>query len=371
MLGVAWAFVAHTDSRIDREVLLRFLAAYQRVQPLTIGELWAVAIALRIVLIENLRRAADQIAEARAARIEADILADQLLGVGGKPVISPEIALTPFNSRRLPEAFVVRLIERLRDQDPRVMPALTWLDERVATAGTRCDDVVRAEHQRQVGTNVTVRNIITSMRLVSALDWAKIFESSSLVDAALRAESAFAEMDFPTRNRYRHAIERLARGSGRSELDVVQRAIAAAKRSGRDFTTTRATTVEREREPGYYLIANGRREFEKELGFRAPVSSWLIRAGTKAGIMGYVGGIAVILAIIMALPLIALAEFGVGGWLLVLFAVLGLAPASDLAVAIINRAVTNDLNPKTLPALELREGVPARITDDRCRSHAY
>ena len=84
VLGVAWAFVAHTDSRIDREVLLRFLAAYQRVQPLTIGELWAVAIALRIVLIENLRRAADQIAEARAARIEADILADQLLGVGGE-----------------------------------------------------------------------------------------------------------------------------------------------------------------------------------------------------------------------------------------------------------------------------------------------
>ena len=84
MLGIAWAFVAHTDSRIDREALLRFLAAYQRVQPLTIGELWAVAIALRIVLIENLRRAADQIAEARAARIEADSLADQLLGVGGE-----------------------------------------------------------------------------------------------------------------------------------------------------------------------------------------------------------------------------------------------------------------------------------------------
>ena len=68
-----------------------------------------------------------------------------------------------------------------------------------------------------------------------------------------------------------------------------------------------------------------------------------------------------ILAIIMALPLIALAEFGVGGWLLALFAVLGLAPASDLAVAIINRAVTNDLNPKTLPALELRDGVPVEI----------
>ena len=54
--GVAWAFVAHTDSRFDPETLRRFVSAYQRVQPLTIGELWAVAITLRVVLIENLRR---------------------------------------------------------------------------------------------------------------------------------------------------------------------------------------------------------------------------------------------------------------------------------------------------------------------------
>src|SRR5207253_3486511 len=140
VFGIAWAFVAHTDSRIDREMLLRFIAAYQRVQPLTIGELWAVAIALRIVLIENLRRAADQIASARAARAKADILADRLLGVGDEVPISPETALMPFNSMRLPAPFVVRLLERLRDQDPRVMPALTWLDEQVAAKGRSCDD---------------------------------------------------------------------------------------------------------------------------------------------------------------------------------------------------------------------------------------
>ena len=56
VFGVAWAFVAHTDSRFDPEMLWRFVRAYQEVQPLTIGELWAVAITLRIVLVENLRR---------------------------------------------------------------------------------------------------------------------------------------------------------------------------------------------------------------------------------------------------------------------------------------------------------------------------
>ena len=61
VFGVAWAFVAHTDSHFDTEMLCRFVRAYQEVQPLTIGELWAVAITLRIVLVENLRRLAELI----------------------------------------------------------------------------------------------------------------------------------------------------------------------------------------------------------------------------------------------------------------------------------------------------------------------
>ena len=82
--GLAWAFVAHTDSRFDPETLRRFVRAYQRVQPLTIGELWAVAITLRVVLVENLRRLAERIVHGRAARHEADTVADRLLGLGGR-----------------------------------------------------------------------------------------------------------------------------------------------------------------------------------------------------------------------------------------------------------------------------------------------
>ena len=85
VFGVAWAFVAHTDSRFDPDSLRRFVAAYQRVQPLTIGELWAVAITLRVVLVENLRRLAESIVQSRGARQEADTLADSLLGTG-RPV---------------------------------------------------------------------------------------------------------------------------------------------------------------------------------------------------------------------------------------------------------------------------------------------
>jgi cyclic beta-1,2-glucan synthetase len=361
VFGLAWAFVAHTDSRFDRQMLLRFVGAYQRVQPLTIGELWAVAITLRIVLIENLRRSAEQIAGGRTACLQADALADRLLGIGGRVAESPEQALRSFNSPNLPTAFVVRLLQRLRDQDPRVTPALVWLDKHLAGKSTTADEIVRREHQRQGGMNVTVRNVITSMRLISTLDWAEIFESASLVDAALRADSDFAQMDFPTRDRYRHAIEDLARGSGRTELDVARRAIAAATTPTVEPAGIGEASPGRTHDPGYFLIANGRRGFEKEIGFRIPVADWLVRVGAAAGIVGYVGAIAFITVCILALPALALSAFGISGWPLVLLALLGLVPASDLAVALTNRAISTDLNPKTLPALELRAGVPADL----------
>src|SRR5690349_18275026 len=228
VFGVTWAFVAHTDSRFDLEMLRRFVRAYQRVQPLSIGELWAVAITLRIVLVESLRREARGIVISRTARDEADVLADRLLGVDAHPIESAGQILQRYEQARLPGAFTVQLVQRLRDQDPKVTPALTWLDERLAAQGTTADDIVHDEHQKQGATNVTVRNIITSMRLISDVDWADLFESVSLVDDVLRSGSAFASMDFPTRNLYRSAIEELARGSKLTELEIAQAALSAA-----------------------------------------------------------------------------------------------------------------------------------------------
>src|SRR6185295_5842921 len=212
VFGTAWAFVAHTDSRFDSEMLRRYVRAYQEVQPLRIGELWAVSITLRIVLIENLRRLAEQSVDSRAARQRADAVADRLLGTGGRAAEAVAAVLGDYESARLSDAFAVQLVHRLRDQDPRLTPALIWLDQRLAAQGTTADKVVSDEHHRQGAASVTVRNIITSMRMISDVDWTELFERISLVDDVLAA-SGFPEMDFPTRNLYRNAIEELARGS--------------------------------------------------------------------------------------------------------------------------------------------------------------
>jgi len=350
VFGVAWAFIAHTDSRFDPEILRRFVRAYQRVQPLTIGELWAVAITLRVALVENLRRAAMRIRVSRAAREEADSLADRLLGVNGR---AAEPVAAVFRSREqapLNGSFAVRLVQRLRDQDPKVTPALLWLEERLAAQGVSADEIVYDEHQGQGATNVTVRNIITSMRLISDVDWAQLVESASLIDDTLRPASGFADMDFATRNLYRSAIEELARGSKLTELEVAQAALAAT-----------GDPASRSRDPGYHLIAGGRRAFEKKIDFRAPLQSWPSRFNASIGLGGYIGAVAALAAGVLALPVFILNTQQTDVAWLALLAALGAIPSIDAAMALVNRAVTRGVRATILPGLALREGVPAEL----------
>jgi len=359
--GLAWAFVAHTDSRFDPEMLRRFVRAYQLVQPLTIGELWAVAITLRVVLVENLRRLAERIVHARAARQAADALADDLLGLGGRSAEPAATALRQFEGTPLAASFTVQLVQRLRDQDPVVMPALRWIEEHLAAQGTTADETVRAGHQRQAAMNVTVRNVITSMRLVSAFDWAEFFESISLVDAILWTDTGFAAPDFATRDRYRRAIEELSRCSPHDEREVARRVVSQTKCFHGEAQGVTEPSADRRADPGYYLIANGRVGFEQELGFRMPIKTRLRRAYVTQATPRYLGTIAVVSGLILALFLVNSGAAEVGAMGLLLLGLLALVPASDLATAFVNRGVTELLGPRALPRLELRDGVPTDL----------
>jgi cyclic beta-1,2-glucan glucanotransferase len=359
VFALAWSFVAHTDSRFDPEVLRKFAGAYQRVQPLTIGELWGLMITLRIVLVENLRRIAQTIVDGRAARQEADAIADRVIGVGGRAPANPQQVLTEIGDAPLAEAFAVQLLQRLRDLSPNVRPVLLWLEQRLGEQGTSADEVVRAEHRRQAAMNVTVRNIITSMRLMSSLDWHDFFESVSLVDQILGENSNFSRLTFETRDSYRHAIEDLARHSPHSETEIariVMDRIRAIREETRDGSRPDGNVLI---DPGYYLVSRGRREFERGIAYRPPVGRKLLRLYVRHGVPGYLGAITILTAAIIALyPALRAHAAGVRPGYLLLLGILALVPASDLAISLVNRFVTDLLLPRSLPRLDLRKGVP-------------
>ena len=351
VFGLAWALVAHTDSAFDVQKLTRFVEAYQREQPLTIGELWAIAITLRITLVENLRRLAEAIVVRLEAGRLADDIADRSLGTEKNDPEPADEIIKRLNQAPWSTAFAFQLAQRMRDRDPNTTPALRWLNEKLHAEGSSVDQVVRDEVQRQSAMNVTVRNVITSMRMISMVNWAEFFESVSPVDAILRTGSNFASMDFPTRDTYRRAIEQLALGCNRNEPEVATKLIAKAQRGA----------TPRERDPGYYLLSKGRSGFEAEIGCKPAIGTRAFRLNSRLGVLSYVGMIAITTAIILMIALSIVARTNLPGWTLVLLAITGLVPASDVAVAIVNRFITMRVGAMSLPGMALRDGVPASM----------
>ena len=355
--AVALAIIAHTDSRLEVETLERFLFAYQKITPLNIGELWAIAITLRLVLVENLRRLAERIIISRQEREEADALVDELIDLAG----SQPDELLPLMIKRLGKrknfgrAFIAQLTRQLREQDPAIAPAFEWLENRLRKQGESTEQFVQAEHQSQAAAQVTVGNIITGMRLLSTLDWRDFFESVSLIDPLLKTDPAnvYAEMDFTTRNRYRAVIERIARRTKTDELEVAERVVEIARRAGK---TNQAD--KRYSHVGYYLIDDGLAELEQEFDYRPRFSErlrcFILRHPTKI----YLGLLAFVSALIIVLFVVVADYLGAGLPLLIAFGLLSVIPASDLALSVLNWDFTLMIPPRLLPQMEMEE-IPA------------
>ncbi len=355
--AIALTLIAHTDSRLDTETLRRFLNAYQQVTPLTIGELWAVAITLRLVLVENLRRLATRIVVAREAREEADELADKLLELAARQPEGLTVLLAGRLGKRedLDRAFVVQLTLRLREQDPAVLPVLAWLERQLAKQEQSTEQIVHLEHQRQAAAQVTVGNIITSMRLLSTLDWRGFFESVSLVDPVLGADpvGVYPRMTFATRDRYRHIVERISKRTKAAELDVARGAIGLAAQAH-----ARTPADESRAHVGYYLIDDGLAALEKNFDYRSPLRERLRRALLAHPTLFFLSICALLTTIVVAALLYIAAHAGTGRGLLVVLALVSLIPASDLALTVLNWDVTHFFGPRLLPGMDTSTGIP-------------
>jgi cyclic beta-1,2-glucan synthetase len=357
--AVALALIAHTDSRLDLATLVRFITAYQSTAPLSIGELWAVAISLRLALVENLRRLAAQIVRWRDERDQADIFADKVLELAAvRPAELVPLTTDRFGKREeTPRAFVVQLMQRLREQDTAVMPVCDWVEKRLRRQGTSIELVMHSEHQRQAAAQVTVGNIITSMRLLSTLDWRNFFESVSLIDPQLGQDpaGAYLQMEFASRDRYRHVVERISKRTETTEVEIARAAIDLARKASDQKVEDGAAGFKSH--VGYYLIDAGLVELESALDYRPRIGErcrrWVLRHPT----FSYLGTLILLTALIVASLDFILYQSGGSLTLLLAMIPLALIPASDLALSILNFDVTHLFRPRVLPRMNTAAGV--------------
>jgi cyclic beta-1,2-glucan synthetase len=353
---IALETIAHGDGRVDAESLSRFVAAYQKVVALQLGELWAIPIMLRLALIENLRRVGVRLATGRADRDLANAWADQMMETAEKApknlilVIADMARSTP----PMGSAFVAEFARRLQGQSPALALALTWIEQQLAESHLTIEQLVQSENQQQAADQVSISNSIGSLRFLGAIDWREFVETMSVVETVLRQDPSgiYGAMEFATRDRYRHATERIAKEGRLSQAGVAAKAIELARMSaGGKGSDDRSAHV------GFYLIDNGLPELERAAGVEVSVFATLRKIGGRFSLPLYLGAIALFAGTLTAGLAANAYVAGASGGLLTLVIVLSLLATSQLAVATVNWLATLLATPRSLPRMDFSAGI--------------
>jgi cyclic beta-1,2-glucan synthetase len=352
---IAVELISHTDGRIDALHLTSFVAGYQEVAPLKLGELWAIPIMLRLALIENMRRVAVMLTAMRIDRDAAKNWADQILQTAEKKPSHLIITVGEMAQSQpsLSRAFVTEFLGRMQEKSLPVKLAVSWIEERLAEDGLTIEQLMQSESQYQATMQVSVGNCIGSLRFLDTMDWREFVEEQSVVEQSLRNDPAkvYTKMDFATRDLYRHAVERIARHSRKTELEVATLAMALA-----DENTSHPD--DRLAHVGFFLSGKGEKILEHAAAFRIPIRSYLPRIARRFPLTFYLGSILALSLLVTLLLLRWVAMAGVSPGMSGLLALLTLLCASQLGVSLVNWFSTIFVKPSQLPRLDFSEGIP-------------
>ncbi|HEY3333031.1 MAG TPA: glucoamylase family protein [Capsulimonadaceae bacterium] len=347
--AVARTLVADTDAQFDRSKIIAFLAAYQTARPLTLGELWAMPLMLRLAVLEHLKRLILNLDQRQREHQEAAFLANRLLSATRT---HPEAMLTYVAqlTRDIPNPsphLVEQLLGHLYDETAVVAAVRSWVE---SALGGSITDITENEQHAQALQQVSLANAIGSLRDLSRMDWSTVVEETSVADLVLRTDPAdvYAHMDFGTRDQYRHVIERIARHSKYTEIDVAWAALEEARNS-----------PDRLRQHvGYHLVDNGLPRLEKRLGYHPPIGESVRRFIYARPGRFYIGAVLLMTLGILAAVVHRASTHSDAAWLTIALALTALLLSSEVAVTIVNALVTAILPPRSLPRLDLSKAIP-------------
>jgi cyclic beta-1,2-glucan synthetase len=349
--------ISHVDAQIDAEPLRAFIAAYQTVVSLKLGELWAIPIMLRLGLIENLQRITTRLILAREDRDLADSWVDRLQEMAEQNPAHLVIVVADMAKSDLPisSSFVAEFCQRLSRQSPVLHLARGWLEQRLVEHGLSIEQLVQQESQNQAADQVSVSHSISSLRFLSAKDWKDFVESLSGVEETLRSDPAavYGEMDFSTRDRYRHAVEFFARHSPLSEAEVAQKTVQLAADSAQ-----KKGRADRTAHVGFYLIDKGLSQLARMAMVRWPWRRLVERCIHSVPLTFYAGGISLFTALATFGFMSEALKLEVQEGKLIFFTLVFLLCASQLAVALMNWLCTLLLKPCPLPRMDFSSGIP-------------
>ncbi|WAG69542.1 cyclic beta 1-2 glucan synthetase [Clostridium sp. CF011] len=357
---IAIEIASHTDGRMDETVIENFIRAYQRSAVLTSGELWAIPIMLRIALIQNISRITEKIVKAKQDKKEAEKVAERLINAFNEDKIVKEIYLLETEKFTFNSHFTERLLKLLRDNGIDSKEVYDFIDERLGAQETSLEEIIVLEHQMEANFEISMANSINSIRVIEGLNWENYFEKLSAVEGILREDPShiYREMDFQSRDKYRHEIERISKNIKLPESYIAKKAIECCEES--EFSENNTY----EQHVGYYLIDKGLNKLKRKIGYENTGIERLKNSIKKNVENFYIGTIIIFTTIIICLIIASslLNDSNKDLWRYCLAIIVILVPCSEIVISIFNWSVSVLSTPSFIPKMDFKEVIPEKYS---------
>ncbi len=356
--AIALELVAHSDGRIDTKRITDFINAYQSQTLLSMGELWAFPLMLRIALIDSIRNVCGLVgssrnewrrAESIAAYLSSHELDEQQINSMLMEVLNKMEVISP--------SFVEHLLQKLRKSGKGWFTVTALLDKKLKENNTSTEAITDLEHRLQAEMQVSIGNSVTALRLISEIDWADIFEELCKVEEILAQDPCgiYRQMDFESRDYYRHEVEKLARAYRISEINVANKVIDCCLAGDASLPKSHV---------GYYLLGKGRRILLGKLEslvrsqWKNPFASFSKPRFLYAALIVFLTAFLVTFLMYYAYTHSQAAPI----FYCILAGILVIIPSSELAINLVNTLFCNIFRATKLPKLELNQGIPPELS---------
>ena len=352
----AQRLIQATDAVISPENIEASLVEASVGQHLNIAEIWAFPQILRLVLICRLRGLSLEVAIGQQRQELAYFFAERIISANKREPEAVPGLLHQYLHQMGGEIMSFGLLANLlHDEDSCLGLLHQWLlsehDHSVA------EDLV-LYHRLQAQQTISVSNIVGSLRRLPTVDFSRIFDRVSSVEALLNLDPSgvYGKCNSATKDAYRGAVERLARGTRVCDETAVAEAtlkLAAEHPPG---------SVEAN--AGYYLLDDGRLALERAVVYRATWSERITRHVRKHPTRSYLSALALaggtMLCAFFSLEMsVSAIESPV---ILLTFAVLLALPVSEMATQVAHAFIVSFLPATRLPRLSLNDGIPVEMT---------
>ncbi|GFP74160.1 GH36-type glycosyl hydrolase domain-containing protein [Clostridium fungisolvens] len=335
------------DGKVEEHDTINFLKGCDDKEYITLGELWAFPLMLRVALIEGIATVTDKLAYIQKEKQSGEELAYRIIDSSNNDSLADTVEEIGKNNEKFSIEMGEKLFRVLRDNSIDNDELYKVLEKKI-TKEENFEDAITGEFIRENKLQLSMGNYITSLRTIDAISWKYVFDSVSRIEKLLSEdpEGTYSNMDFDSKDFYRHRVEEISRSTAKEEWKVVEEALKLCE-IAKSFENERYKA-----HVGYYLLDQGEKDLEKSIGkFRSK------KAVAPGRFILYQICLIILCEIIVISLAYAFDPYMSTGEL-VTGALIVLLPISEVVVGFMNWSITKLYKPDFLPKLDFEKNIP-------------